>query len=319
MKTPKIGLVLGGGAAKAFAHIGFYQVLHDHHIPLAAISGTSMGAIIGAMIAYGVPPRRIYDTALRFSKKYGSTWKLRHLKLKNGGVLSAKQEVKTLCELLPPQTEFSDLKIPLAINAVDLESGEEVVLKEGNLQQMLLASSALPGIYPPVFHEDRLLVDGGVLNCIPVNLCRDLGVDKVIAIDLKSRHSEQVISGLIYHFYIQRKLEKEHHLKVKHKRVKEMMMKLEFPLSVMARTMAIAEERLAKLNLEKNPPDLLIHPRIEQYDRFDYEACDAIYAAGVEAAYEVLPQIQAWLTPRTRRTARTARGSGGRGGTSASI
>jgi NTE family protein len=294
-KKPKIGLVLGGGAAKGFAHVGFYKVLYDNKIPIDAIAGTSMGAVVGAMIASGLTPERILESAVAFAKKYDGKWHFKNVHLRKGGILNEENEIKTLCELIPPELDFKDLKIPLAVTAVDIESGEEVILNEGNLHQTLLASSALPGIYPPIFLNNRLLIDGGVLNNVPVNVCRQMNVDKVVAVDLKSRYSEQNLSGMIYHFYRQEKFEEEYKFHLKRERFKELKMRLEFPLSVMMRSMNITEEALGKIMLEKNSPDILVHPKLDPFDRFDYGKYELIYKAGVDAAEAILPTLKSWL------------------------
>lgn len=294
-KKQKIGLVLGGGAAKGFAHVGFYKVLYDNKIPIDAIAGTSMGAVVGAMIASGLTPERILESAVAFAKKYDGKWHLKNVHLRKGGILNEDNEIKVLYELISPTLEFKDLKIPLSVTAVDIESGEEVILNKGNLHQTLLASSALPGIYPPIFLDNRLLIDGGVLNNVPVHVCRAMNVDKVIAVDLKSRYSEQNLSGLIYHFYRQADFEKQYKLHIRKEHFKELWMRLEFPLNVMMRSMNITEEALGKVTLEKNPPDLLVHPKLASFDRFDYEKYELIYKAGVEAAEAVLPTLKAWL------------------------
>jgi NTE family protein len=209
---PRIGLALGGGGARGGAHVGVLEVLEDLHVPVDAIAGTSMGAMIGGMYAAGVPAQRI-DEALRranwsdllddrpsyrdlvFRRKEDASRYLVDFELGiRGGKfrlargLRAGQklafEARALLVGTPREPDFSRLPIPFRAVATDLETGEKVVLDHGDLVESILASLSVPGVFAPVAIDGRLLVDGGINDNLPVDIVRDEGVDVVIAVDV---------------------------------------------------------------------------------------------------------------------------------------
>lgn len=290
-KQPKkIGLTLGGGGARGFAHVGVYEVLQKYNVPIDYISGCSIGAIVGAGIAQGKDPKELLEIIKEFAKQEPVS--LTHINLKNGSIFSGKEVVKSLKKLIPEDLEFRDLKIPLSVNAVDLETGEQRVFDSGNVLSAVLASSALPGLYPPVFYEDKLFVDGGVVNSIPVDICRGMGAEEIIAVDLKSYVSQQNMSGLIYHFYIQNGKEEKYHLKTKKNVLKEMKLKLAFPINVMLRALAITERKSAERIMAKINPEHIIHPHVSEFGMLDFDEYKDIYKEGKRAAEEVINNLQ---------------------------
>ncbi|MBT4384158.1 patatin-like phospholipase family protein [Candidatus Peregrinibacteria bacterium] len=289
--SKKIGLTLGGGGAKGYAHIGVYKVLHDNNIPIAAVAGSSIGAMIGAGIAQGKSPEEIMQVMAKLVKNKKHLVSLKFLGGK-GALLNAEDEYKIMEKLIPADLTFADLKIPLVVNAVDLEKGEEVIFKEGNVFKAVLASSAVPGLYPPVFYQDKLLIDGGIVNGTPVDLCKSMGVDCQIAVDLKSYSSEQNISGLIYEFYIKEKQEKKYKLPFKHHFFKEAVQKFGFPVNVMLRSLAIASQKHTDRIFADIKPEVLIHPEVNQFSIVDIEHYKQIYKRGIKAGEEALKDIK---------------------------
>jgi NTE family protein len=209
---PKIGLVLGGGGAKGAAHIGVLKVLEEQKIPVDYIAGTSMGAIVGALYASGLtagelekvitaidwkdvfsgdPDRRDIDYR-RKREDYENLTRL-SVGIKDGKVVTPKglikdQKVNVLFETLMLHTadihDFDKLSIPYRAVAVDLETGEMVVLKGGRLADAARASMSVPGAFPPVELDGRLLIDGGIVRNLPVDIAREMGADVLICIDL---------------------------------------------------------------------------------------------------------------------------------------
>jgi NTE family protein len=287
----KIGLTLSGGGAKGFAHIGVYEVLHKNKVPIHALAGSSIGAFVAAGIAQGKTPQDIYQVMRKLIKKKKHLIGLSSLGWTKGSLLDGKLERGVMEELIPKDLEFKDLKIPLVVNAVDLENGEEVVFKEGNVFQAVLASSALPGLYPPVYYKDRLFVDGGILNYLPVNHCKAMGIDFQIAVDLQSFSSEQNISGLIYEFYIKDKQEEKYDLKFKHSLWKEALLKLGFPVNVMLRSLSIASDKNAAKILKETNPAVLIRPDVSSFSVVDIEDHQRIYMAGLREGEEAMELI----------------------------
>lgn len=178
-RPKRIGLALSGGAVRGAAHIGVLQVLEREGIVPEVVVGTSVGAVIGAAYASGMPVSeisRLFRTVswLRLGRP---TWGNRL------SLLNIELFEEFLRTNLPVET-FEQLQKPFAAVACDVLSGERVVLQHGPLPRALCASAAIPGLFPPVELDGRLLIDGGVIDNLPVSLARELGADYVIAVDL---------------------------------------------------------------------------------------------------------------------------------------
>ncbi|MBC8156330.1 MAG: patatin-like phospholipase family protein [Bacteroidetes bacterium] len=158
----KVGLVLSGGGARGIAHIGVLKALVEQNIQIDRISGTSAGALVGALFAHGYPP----DEILKIIETAGF---MRHLRpaWSRMGLLSLNGVIDLFREYIPHDS-FEHLKIPLHVVAVDLNAGEQEVFDEGELIRPVLASCCLPGIFEPFVLHKRQFVDGGVLNNLPV-------------------------------------------------------------------------------------------------------------------------------------------------------
>ena len=208
---PRIGLVLGGGGARGGAHIGVIQVLHEMNIPVDYVAGTSMGSIVGALFAIGMTPeeieasvvgvdwddlfsdrpertQRIYrrkqdDTAAFIQVEWG--WK-DGLVLASGVVAGQKLSFafREPALYLSGHHGFDELPYPYRAVTTDLQTGEMFVPDKGNLLKAVRASMSIPGIFPPVRWDDRILVDGYLARNLPVDVCRDMGADIIIAVDV---------------------------------------------------------------------------------------------------------------------------------------
>ncbi len=195
VEKTSIGLALGGGGARGFCHIPVLQTLDDLGIRPNHIAGTSMGAIIGAIYASGTRPAEIRDIINGMVIQQGEGIKdifqkpglrkwfdLIDLNIfKKGGVLKGGKIVEFLHEIIGVDT-FEELQIPLTIVATDFHTGEEVLFDSGPLMPAVRASMSLPGLFEPVHFQDRLLIDGGVVNPVPHDLLLD--TDYVIAVDV---------------------------------------------------------------------------------------------------------------------------------------
>jgi len=181
--TAKIGLALGGGGARGLAHIGILKVLQREQIPIDVVTGTSMGGIVGAMHAAGLSTEQMEVEALKRGD-IGQIFKLVDLRLIGSGLLGGKRIKKLLTEILGADTTFADLRLPFAVVAVDYNSGRIVVLKDGNLANAVRATMSVPGVFEPVELNGCSLLDGGVLDNVPVGVARDLGAEKIIAVDV---------------------------------------------------------------------------------------------------------------------------------------
>lgn len=225
-QRPKIGLVLAGGGAKGAAHVGVLKVLEEMRIPIDFVAGTSMGSIVGGLYAAGLSPHEIEHEMARidwqnvfmdapsredrsFRRKLDD--RLYVFKAKPGfndyqielplAFIQGQKfdlQLSRLTRNVAGIQDFDQLPIPYRAVAADLETGQEVVLKSGNLARALRASMAVPGAFDPVVIDDRLLVDGGIANNIPVSVARAMGADVVIVSDLGSDMltRDQITSGL---------------------------------------------------------------------------------------------------------------------------
>jgi len=180
-----ICLALGGGGARGLAHIGVVKVLRREMIPVTAIAGTSMGAIIGSAYAAGVAVEQIEAHALRVRRRRDQI-RLVDLKISGSGLLAGTRIYRMLAEMLGEASTFEELLIPFAAVAVDLRTGREVILREGKLVDAIRATMSVPGVFQPVEIGDYLLADGGVLNNVPVDVARQLGGGvPVVAVDIQ--------------------------------------------------------------------------------------------------------------------------------------
>jgi NTE family protein len=174
----KIGLALGGGAARGAAHLGVLEVLEREGIRPDYVAGASAGSVAGAVYCAGLNLDEMKRLALELQwKKLGRVTRPRL------GFFDGKRLEEYLNETIGP-LQFEDLEIPLATVAVDIVRGELVVLREGPVAPAVRASCAIPGIFTPVERGEQILVDGGMLNNVPVSVARDMGADYVIAVDL---------------------------------------------------------------------------------------------------------------------------------------
>ena len=180
MSKLKIGLVLGSGAARGWAHIGVLDGLLDAGLAPDIVAGTSMGALVGGAFASGRFDA-LRDWAMAADRRAVAS--LVDVSLLSGGLVDGVRIVEWLSGL-SLSGNIEDLKTPFAAVATDLETGREVWLRDGPLDQAIRASISLPGIFSPVHLDGRWLVDGGLVNPVPVSLCRAMGADFVIAVNL---------------------------------------------------------------------------------------------------------------------------------------
>ncbi len=209
---PRIGLVLSGGGARGAAHIGVLKVLEDLHIPIDAIAGSSMGAVVGGLYASGLSAREIESimTSLNWQDAFGDrpsredlTFRRKeedqnflvkfplglrghHIQLPKGLIQGQKlnQMLRRLTLPVAHITSFDDLPTKFRAVATDLETGEAVVMKSGDLTTAMRASLSAPGVFAPVERDGQLLVDGGISENIPIDVAREMGVDILIVVDV---------------------------------------------------------------------------------------------------------------------------------------
>lgn len=188
----KLGLALGGGAARGLAHIGVLKVLEEEQIVVHFVAGTSAGSLIGSLYCAGLSWMQIKEVAegIDWRDLVSPTWP-------SLGIVNPDKLEKTLNGLLR-RRRFEDLPIPFRAVAVDITTGEEVVLSSGSVATAVRASCSIPGIFEPTELGGRLLVDGGLVNDVPTDVVKTMGADVVIGVDLNAdrvtnRRPENVI------------------------------------------------------------------------------------------------------------------------------
>ncbi|MFT3763372.1 MAG: patatin-like phospholipase family protein [Pseudoxanthomonas sp.] len=179
----KIGLALGGGAAKGFAHIGVIKMLEANGIKADVVAGTSAGSVVGALYASGMDPFLMQQKAMALDET-----SIRDIKLFGGGLIEGRA-LQDYVNVQVGRKPIEGLKLPFAAVATRLETGDRTVFVRGNTGQAVRASSSVPGVFEPVRIGERNYVDGGVVSPVPVDAARQLGADVVIAVDISTKAS----------------------------------------------------------------------------------------------------------------------------------
>jgi NTE family protein len=269
----KIGLALGGGGARGAAHIGVLKVLEEARIPIDILAGTSMGGIVAAPYAAGFSARQIADEAHRLSAPT-NLFKLVDWIPTTKGILQGQAVYDYLAEQLGEDLTFAELYRKLALTAVDLKTGQEVILDSGPVIDAVRATMAIPGMISPVEWEGHKLVDGGILNNVPADLARRMGADIVIAVDVSvGRLITDPDSGLNAEQAIRSAVLPS------------------FALD-MWRAQAIMMQEIVRYKLQASPPDVLISPKVPpDVTTFSFNRVSELIDLGETAARKALPRI----------------------------
>lgn len=283
-----IGLVLGGGGARGYAHIGVLRALLEHDCKPVAISGCSMGGLVGAFFAAGKTPAEI----VTFIEELNFLGLLDIGKL--GGMIGTRKLEAMLRERLPAR--FEDLELPLAVTAVDVQRGEVLILRSGDLATALLASAALPGILGPVKRGGRYFVDGGLLNNLPVDVIKTMTLAAVVAVDVAAppnRHlafeeTEKDIGQRFQGLFADGMQGLADNFKGMFASSSLDLFKRSLTIELFMKSFDVPQAVLTEMRLALQPPALLIAPEldpqfgVESFDRL-IEAVDAGYAAATRA------------------------------------
>lgn len=284
----KVGLVLGGGGSRGLAHIGVLEVLHREGVPVDFIVGTSMGAIIGVLYSLGMHPSEIAVGMMEEMTKENPNSPLRSLSM-----ITSSARQKRLEKLLSPvvgEKTFQNLSLPVVVMAVDMISGTEVQLTRGPLMPALLATSAVPGVFPPVEIDGRHLSDGGVIDSMATHVAFEHGADKLIAVDVYPELESQSpwndpISDIIG---IQWASAFFGNGTADSQRVPNM-------ASVMWRSVRVMTWHLHQKRLSDHPPDIYIRPEVNDIGSLDFKTLAEPIEAGVKAAKHSLQRLRSML------------------------
>lgn len=290
-RRPKIGFVLGAGSARGWAHIGVLRALADAGIEPDFIAGCSVGAFVGAAFSAG---RLDQLEAWALALDWKGMLKLMDFGL-HGGLIKGGRVREVFREQFV-ECEFSELPIRFAAVATDLHSGQEIWLREGKVSTAIGASIAVPGLFRPVQYDDRYLVDGSVVNPIPVSLCRAMGADIVLAVDLGSdlvgrfaRDDDRESTQAGRRSFLSRVLPRYNPTS---ERQPEPEVAPPSMLETLMGSINIMQLRIARSRLAGEPPDVLLTPRLGHLGLLDYHRAEIAIAEGRDEVIRMLPAIR---------------------------
>ena len=182
MSKKKIGLALGSGSARGLAHIGVLRVLKEEDIPIDMIAGTSIGAVVGALYALRKNITRIEEIADKIN--WTRLLSLVDLTLPKTGLIGGKRIIAWAKSIIGRDVQFSDLEIPFACVATDIMTGQEIVINEGSVMEAVRASFSIPGLFSVAKREGKYLVDGGLVNPVPISIVKNMGAEFIIAVNV---------------------------------------------------------------------------------------------------------------------------------------
>lgn len=255
---PGIGLALGGGFARGYAHLGVLQVLEEHQLPISCIAGSSIGSILGAAYSSGAALPRIIEKCREIRFRDFARWRVSRFGLASNDRLGA------LVQRFFDSRQFEDLLIPTAIVATDLGTGDPVVFKQGNLAEAIRASCAFPGLFEPIQIGTRYLADGGLVAPVPTRAARELGAQIVVGISVGLHDGQRGAPTNIF--------------------------------QVVSRALSAAQKH--QLESWERHADIVLRPSVQSLAWDDFERIDEAIEAGASAARSALPQLKKFLTPR---------------------
>lgn len=296
-KSPNIGLALGSGMARGFAHIGVVRALKRHGIEPDIVAGTSIGALVGACYAADKMDA-LEDWALSLHRS--TVFSYLDFRLRSAGLIGGRKLERILRKNFG-HTTVEDLPIPFIAVASDLVTGHEVWLRKGDLVNAMRASFALPGVFPPMEIDHRNLVDGALMNPVPISICQSLGARLTIAVDLnadligkaaKPGQNYQTIAGFDL---------ADEPAAARWWNVKDHVVHRIFGrdtngpslFGVMVSALNIIQDRLTRSRLAGDPPDVHIKPRIGHIGLLEFERAEEMIKEGEEAVERALPEIKA--------------------------
>ena len=288
-RKPRIGLALGSGGARGWSHIGAIRALEERNIKPDFVCGTSVGALVGAAYASGELDRlEHWVTGLAWTtvvRLMDITWR--------GGLIRG-QRLFALFRTMFEERNIDDLPIPYGAVATELYSGRELWLRHGNLMDAVRASCAMPGLFTPVVRDNVLVVDGGLVNPVPVSMCRALGAELVIAVDLSwgklgpYRERGRAVAPREVPGWLARLrpgwAEKQPQT--------EEAPTIPSIFEVFATSLDVVEMRVARSRLSGDPADVLITPLLPDFATMDYHRAKEAIEEGRAAVERMAPLLE---------------------------
>ena len=305
-----IGLVLGSGSSRGWAHIGVLEALVEEKVPIDFIVGCSVGSYVGALYACDC-----LDSLKRFVLKMDGkkVYSYFDIVLPRFGLLDGTKRLRELFSMHTDIQDFSELTLPVMMVATDLETGKKVVLKSGNILEALRATMSIPGIFAPAMVNERWLVDGGVVDPVPVSVARALTADIVIAVDLNSavvshtkpiaksktitekqetvdKNKSELIQKLSdYYASAEQGFKSKFHDLLHKESAKPDI------IETVTTSINIMQDRITRINLAVTPPDILIQPRLGGLKMLDFDQVAHTIEEGYISVKEKIEDIKMLL------------------------
>jgi NTE family protein len=298
-----VGLALGSGSARGWAHIGVIRALAEAGLPVDYLAGTSIGAAVGAVFASG-DLDALEDVALELDWRQVASFY--DAVLPKSGLIDGTK-LSAFIRNYVKETRIEQLPIPYCAVATDLETGEEVAIRDGDIVEAVRASFSIPGILTPVRWNDRILVDGGLVNPVPVNVLRDMGADFVIAVDLNrgvvgeraSRGRATALEPPVRDApvtEIKSRISRALHTRMARvggpalAQIKRWRSREQLPsiFDVMTTSINIMETFITTTRLDADPPDLLIQPKVGHIRSMEFHRAGEAILEGYREAKERL-------------------------------
>ncbi|MFN8388867.1 MAG: patatin-like phospholipase family protein [Bdellovibrionota bacterium] len=293
----KLGLALGGGGAKGFAHLGVLKIFEEAGVRFDVVAGSSIGSFVGAIYAGGTLKhfeREVLDIKLTdIPLLLSPAWSL-------SGFFSGENALDMLFAVLEAEN-IEDLKLPFAAVSVDLETSLPVVFRSGSLRHAIRSSISIPAIFTPVPSEQMLLVDGSMLEPVPIHTARELGADFVVAIDLfgnrgvalepdrpeEPKKPRSLLNAIQHLKSLSAKLPWGERLisgDVKPRSIPTV-------VEIVERTLAVSQRTLTEYRLKECPPDVLVQPAVGDIGLLDFHRGALGIERGMQAGREALPRV----------------------------
>lgn len=255
-KIPKLGLALGGGAARGFAHIGVLQVLEEEGIKPSLVVGTSAGSVVASFYASGKTGQQLQWLADTMDETQFTDWAN---PFSGRGILRGEALGKYINSQLNGM-KIEDMKLPLGIVATDLRTGDGILFRRGDVATAVRASSAVPSVFEPVQIAGKDFVDGGLVSPVPVRYARQMGADLVLAVDISSRPEDAKTTDM---------------------------------LKVLLQTFSIMSKSISQLELTQ--ADVVVRPALPDIGSTEFSARKKSIEAGRAAMKQAMPQLRALL------------------------
>ena len=258
MKKNKIGIALGGGAARGYAHIGVLNAIDELNIPISYVSGTSIGSFIGALYASGNLKKFENEVRSRNSFMKDVLFKLDPVFPKLS-IMNGNEVIKIFKELTDIRT-FEELKIPLTTVATDIINNKKIESNKGDIINAIKASIAIPGVLTPTYVNENLCVDGGLIDPVPLQSIVDMGSDITLAVNLYGLQSSE-------------KNDNNYNI-----------------VDIVDRSAKIILNNVTHLSFKNNEPDILIEPPIDQFKGWDFHRSNELIEIGYNTAKKILTE-----------------------------